>query len=451
MIATVDVQVAHVWRRLGFGATRAEIDLGVAAGVSATIESVLERPLTIATPTNPNPWVFPAGTDYIATNLSMARLIELMAFGPSAVGSGVTSPNYNPLQERMAWILHGLLVVATVEGISHTEVLDHVTLLRNSVTGSYRSILETMTSRPAMLRYLNGHQNTNAHPNENYARELMELFSIGRTNPYDGTLNYSQGDVTEVARALTGWQYNYTTGAVTFVPGLWDSGTKLFRGASIGAARITEVLNALVSHPSWKYFVPARIYRELMGFTASPAVLDATGDLRALVAAIARRPEFISDQAIFSRVKSPVELVVSSARLLGYADLGTDQNLSYNMTLLNQHPFQAPNVAGWYKGDQWLNATNLQRWVSYANEMAMKGFNWEAAVVGPINPTVDLVFSNASAATAAAYVTHLAGLDNVSTTTRAMLHDYAGAGTWTRGRAAGLLNLLIVAPEWLTC
>jgi uncharacterized protein (DUF1800 family) len=453
-MTSLDVQIAHVWRRLGFGATRADIDAGVAAGLTATIDGLLARPYTAPTTAVPNPWLFPTGTDYVAASLAMARQIELMAFGPSPVGSAVTSPSYNPLQERLSWILQGLVVAATVEGISHKEMLDHITALRTAT--SHRTLLQTITSRPAMLRYLNGHQNTKGHPNENYARELMELFAIGRVNPYDGTANYTQGDVTEMARALTGWQYNYTTGKTSFVASLWDSGNKTFRGASIGAAQVQQVMDALIAHPSWKYYVPARLYKELTGFSASPAVMDAlapvwgaSGDLLATVGAIARRAEFVSDAAIFSRVKSPVELVASSARLLGFSGLGKDQNLSYSMTLLNQHPFQAPNVAGWFKGDQWLNATNLQRWVSHANAMAMKGFNWASTKVGAINPTTNVVFANSSAATAAGYVLHLAGLDNASPNTVAKLTDYAGAGSWTLGRAAGLLNLVLVSPEWL--
>lgn len=455
-MASVDVQVAHIWRRLGFGGTRAELDAGVAKGPQAVIADLLSRPPIVATAASPNPWGWPAGTDYIAAGLAMTRQLELMAFGPNTSGTATTAVNYNPLQERMAWVLQGLLVVGISDFVYFPDEIDHINTLRGATTGSYKQLLQTITTRPGMVKYLNLFTSTAAHPNENYARELMELFALGRVNLYDNAANYTQGDVHELARALTGWQYNYATGAVSFNVAQWDPGVKTFRGKSLGAAKLPEVINAIASHPAWPYFVPARIYRELTGLTATKAVLDAlapvwgaTGDLASLVAAIAARPEFLSDQAIFTKVKSPVELVVSSARLLGWTPGGKD--MGWEMTQLNQHPFTPPNVGGWFKGDQWLNTTNLLRWATLANTLAMKGFNWAGTVLSPVNPAATQVFSNSTAATSAGYVLHLAGLDNASSTTKAKLGDYAASGPWSLWRAAGLLNLLLVSPEWLCC
>lgn len=455
-MATVDVQVAHIWRRLGFGGTRADIDAGVAMGPQALIASLLARPVIQSSAAVPNPWVWPAGTDYIAAGLAMSRQLELMAYGANTSGTAAAAASYNPLQERIAWILQGLVVTGISDFVQYPDELDHINTLRNSTAGSYKQLLTTITTRPGMVKYLNLFTSTAAHPNENYARELMELFALGRVNPYDGSANYTQGDVHELARALTGWQYNYTTGAVAFNASLWDSGQKVFRGASLGAAKLAEVMNAITAHPAWPYFVPARFYKELTGLTATKSVLDAlapawgpTGNITALVTAITARPEFLSDQAIHAKVKCPVELLVSSARLLGWTPGGRD--IGYEMTLLNQHPFVPPNVSGWLKGDQWLNATNLLRWSTLANTMAMKGFNWAGSQISPINPAPTAVFNNATAATAAGYVLHLAGLDNASATTTAKLADYAASGPWSVWRAAGLLNLLIVSPEWLCC
>lgn len=455
-MASTEAQVAHVWRRLGFGPTRADLDAGVVSGPQAVVADLLGRPFASASG-GTDPWGFPTGTDYVAADQYAARMLELMAFGPSATGSGTTSPSYNPLQERLAWILHGLVVIAIIDSVYFADMKDHVTLLRSSAGGSYKQLLLDVSTRPGMLKYLSGYQNTKGHPNENYARELMELFSLGRLNPRDGSTNYDQNDVREIARALTGWQYNWTTGGTSFDVNQWDSGTKTFRGVSIGAAKLPEVINAITGHPAWQFFVPARLYRELTGLTATSTVLDAlapvwgsTGNVLAVVQAIVNRPEFLSDQAIFARVKSPVELVASAARLLGYTDLVTGSgNLGYAMTLMNQHPFRAPNVSGWYKGDQWLNADGLLRWQSWANVMAMKGFNWAGSVVGAINPAVNVVYQSATGATAADFVLKFAGLSNASPKTRAELNDYATTGTWTQGRAAGLLNLLLVAPEFL--
>ena len=207
-MATVDVQVAHIWRRLGFGATRSEIDAGVAMGPQAVIADLLSRPPTLSTAADPIPWGWPAGTDYVAVNLAMSRQMELMAYGTNTSGTAIAVATYNPLQERMSWILQGLLVIGISDYVYYPDMLDHINLLRNSTTGSYKQLLQAVSTKAGMLKYLSLFTSTGAHPNENYARELMELFALGRVNPYDGAANYTQNDVHEMARALTGWTYN---------------------------------------------------------------------------------------------------------------------------------------------------------------------------------------------------------------------------------------------------
>ena len=456
-MSTPETLVAHIWRRLGFGATRSDLDAGVAAGPNAVIADLLGRPPVVPTAAVADPWGFVTANDYTGADQFALRMIELMAFGPSPIASGQTAANYNPLQERMAWILHGLVVVAVIDSVYDADLRDHVRTVRSGTNGSYAQLVGTVATRPGMLKYLTGYMNTRSHPNENFARELQELFSLGRLNPRTGAVNYDQNDVRELARALTGWRYNWNTGLTSFDATQWDPGVKAYRGQSLGAAGLTDVIAALQAHPSWPYFIPARLYRELTGLTATPAVLDAlapafgsSGDLHALVTAITARPEFLSDQAVFARVKCPVELLASASRLLGYTDLVTGSaNLGWLLRLLGQHPYSAPNVAGWYKGDQWLNATTLLDWCSLANYLAQKGFNWAGAQIGPINPAVTTVFQNATAASGADFVLTFAGLVNASPRTRTELNDYATAGPWNLSRAAGLLNLLLVSPEFL--
>lgn len=457
-MATIEAQIAHIWRRLGFGATRSELDTGVAAGPAATISELLGRPMSVPTAAQPNPYGWPAGTDWQAVGQAHARQLELMAFGPTTPGSGITAANYNPVQERLAWTFQGLLVVATIDSVYFADMVDHITLLRRSMTGTYRTLLTNVSTRPGMLKYLTGYLNSVGHPNENYARELMELFAIGRTNLRTGAVNYGQADVREIARALTGWQYDWTTGKTRFAASQWDPGPKTFLGKARGPAKLADVIAALAAHPSWRFHVPARLYRELTGLAPTPAVLDAlnpvwgtAGNIRAVTSAIARRPEFLSDQAIFARVKSPTELLVSAARLLGWPITAYDGNLAWSMGLMGQHSFQAPNVGGWFKGDQWLNTNTMIRWSDVAGWMTHRGLAWDGSIQSTINPGVQQVHSNSSAATAPGYVLHLAGLDNASPNTLAKLTDYASSGPWTPGRAAGLLYLLVMSPEFLCC
>ena len=448
-MSTTEQQVAHVWRRLGFSATRTELDAGIAAGPVAVIDDLLSRPLVPFAATGLSPLLPNA-------NASMSRVLELMAYGPSTPASGITDPTYNPFQERLSWMLQGLVVIGVVDSVYHADMIDHIQLLRDASTMSYKTLLQTVAVRPGMLKYLSGNTNIVGHPNQNFARELSELFSLGRVDVVSGQSNYTQADVVDMARALTGWTYNFTTGAVSFNKTNWDSGSKTFFGKNQGAAGLPEVVSAIAAHPAYATYVPARVDRELVGLVPSASTLTTLqsvwlpdGDLLGLIKAIAHLPEFLSDQAIMARTKTPVERVAAAARLLGSKTLGTDVNLPWNMTRLAQHPLIPPNVSGWPKGDQWLNATNLQLWSEVANGMANHNFIWNGTTTGPVCPTVTLVFQNATGATAGAYVTHLAGLDPVTPKSAAALDGYAKGGPWTLARAAGLLTLLLMTPEFL--
>ncbi len=129
------------------------------------------------------------------------------------------------------------------------------------------------------------------------------------------------------------------------------------------------------------------------------------GNLKALVRAIARRPEFLADATIFNRTKSPVERIVAATRLLRWPGLRNDVSLPWMLARLAQHPMTPPNVSGWPKGDQWLNASNLHVWGELANELATRGFDWSGAQVGPISPTVAHLHADGPAATAAGRAT----------------------------------------------
>jgi hypothetical protein len=174
------------------------------------------------------------------------------------------------------------------------------------------------------------------------------------------------------------------------------------------------------------------------------------GNLKNLVRAIAKRPEFLSDACILNKTKSPVERVVAATRLLSWPGLSWEANLIGLLHEMGQHPFYPPNVNGWPRGDQWLNTTSLQRWCRMANIMCLRGFNWQGLVVGNINSGVELLYTSATSGTAADFIIARAGLKGiVSQQTWNALDGYARAGLWNRVRAAGVINLLLMSPEFL--
>ena len=449
MVLPVEAKVAHVWRRLGFGPTPKVLRSGAALGVDALIESFLAAPLVAFDRTN-----FPGPNALVVEHQS--RQLELMAFGPVATGVAKADPDYNPLQERISWLLQGLVVVGITDVVFQQDLVEHLAHLRGALETDYHTLLTQVVTTAGMVKYLTGDLNDRAHPNQNLARELLELFSLGPIDPVTGTPNYVQQDVVEVARALSGWRYHFPTRTLAFDPSRWDGGDKTFLGAPRGAAGVAEVLEAIVQQPAWHRYVPARFYRELTGFDATPEVLDpladawgAEGSIGGLVAAIARRPEFRSGRAVFNRTKTALERVVAAARLLEWPDLASDTTLHPEMAQMGQMPWLPPNVSGWPKGDQWLNSSNLLTWSRLASRMVTRGFDESGQQVGAISPFVTKVFDRSTPATAARFVCDKAGLIPASARTLSVLGAYARRGSWSPARAAGVVNLALLSPEFL--
>jgi len=436
-VASTEAQVAHVWRRLGFGPGPDDVTTGVArGGARAAIDDLLSRP----TPTTN--WQWPGGTVNDAAMTDATRQVELMA------------TSYPQVRERVAWILQGILVIAWGEVIGPAEMETHLNTLRSWPGRTYKDLLSTVVRSFGMQWYLSGIGSAPPHPNQNLARELMELFSLGVTDPRTSTANYTQTDVQEIARALTGYVVDWSTRQMTLQASSWDAGAKTFLGSARGPAGVSDVIDAVAAHPSFKHFIPHRLYVELVGLEPSAAALDAlatvwgsTGDIGAVVAAIARRPEFVSDAAIRSRVKSPVELVVSTARVLGVSEF-SHLSLWWVLTNLRQHPFMPPNVSGWPSGPAWLHAGTLVNW---SGPVQWITFSDSGAPDVPANlqlPTVRRLFAQGTSATGGDLALKLAGLYDVSSQTLSAVRAYAASGTWDYPRAAATMCMVLQSPEF---
>jgi hypothetical protein len=438
-VASVDAQVAHIWRRLGFGPRPGDVEAGVAVGTQALINDLCNRPATTAAE-----WAWPAETgeweDYVHFS---HRVYELLA----------TSPN--PMQERLYWFLSGVLVVAGTDFVQFGEQKQHVNQLRSWPAKTYKELLLEVLDTAPMQDYLNGIFSEPPHANENLARETLELFSLGVTHPVTGAANYAETDVKEVARALTGYRYDWESRAVWFDPAYWDTGTKTFLGAARGAAKVTHVVDAVAGHDAFRYFVPRQLYRHLVGLDPDSATMQSlasvwgtTGNIKALVQAIAARPEFLSDAAINSRVKSPLELVISLIRVLGLRNIERF-SLDWELSTMGQDLFWAPNVSGWPEGAAWLHAGQMITWSRYVSWFCWSDDGDPATPVSDQCPTIRRLLAEGTSATGGDLALTLAGLRAVSATTQQAVRDYAAAGTWDIYRACGTMNLVLVSPEFL--
>jgi uncharacterized protein (DUF1800 family) len=297
-----------------------------------------------------------------------------------------------------------------------------------------------------MMKYLTGSNNSKQHPNQNYARELCELFTLGRVDLVTGTTNYTEKDVQEIARALTGYTYDWSTSTIKFNAAYFDSGNKTFLGAPRGNAGVAQVIDAITQQHSWGTHVPARLYRELVGLEPSTATLEvlrpswtASGDVRAVVTAICNLPDFLDDTAIGSKVKTPIDLLVSAGRVLNIDMTKTDFGWQLR-DILGMHPMFPPNVGGWPAGTRWLNAGGLMCWNGFAQVLAMSARNT------PGSPVAQLAaVPPAQAATEAA---RLACITDLTASTTNALNTFAAGAKWGLDRAAGTFALLLVSPEF---
>jgi len=233
---------------------------------------------------------------------------------------------------------------------------------------------------------------------------------------------------------------------MAFNPGLFDAGNKNFLGQPRGNAGVAEVIDAISGHPSWAYFVPRRLYRELVGLEPDAATLDTLaaafgpgGDVRAVVSTIARLPVFLSDAAIGAKAKTPVELMVSAAKAVGF-DLSTVDYTWQMRDLLGQHPYLPPNVSGWPAGKRWLNTGVAMIWCGMVQDFVRAARAATGGVVG--------LLASASRAAAPAAAARMCGITDLSPATAAGLASYIAGGPWNLDRAAGTLALVLVSPEF---
>ncbi|KVA03177.1 hypothetical protein WI41_23995 [Burkholderia latens] len=264
----------------------------------------------------------------------------------------------SPLTERMTLFWHGHFTSGQDKvPYPQTMAAQHA-LFRREALGNFGTLLHAVAKDPAMLQYLDGASNRKGRPNENFAREVMELFTLGEGH-------YTQHDVTEAARAMTGWSVDPDTLRFTVRPEWHDAGDKTILG-EIGAFDGDAFLDILLRQPGTARFIAGKLWREFVSDTPDSDVLDGVAerfrtsgyDIRAALAALWSTDAFWDPRNRGVLVKSPVEFVVGSVRLFDVA-YGDPQMLANTVRTLGQNLFYPPNVKGWPGGAMWINSTTL--------------------------------------------------------------------------------------------
>lgn len=275
----------------------------------------------------------------------------------------------SPLTERMTLFWHNHFVSSQQKVRFARLMYGQNVLLREHALGSFATLLHAVAKDPAMLVYLDVAQNRRGQPNENFAREVMELFMLGEGR-------YGEQDVKEAARAFTGWSVDRDSGAFVFRRALHDGGRKTVLGHS-GRFDGDDVLDLLLARPETATHVVGKLWREFVApdddaaeIARIAARFRASGyDLRVALRELLTGDAFYAPQARGALVKSPVELVVGALRQLG---LAPDDGLPLALAAaqMGQNLCSPSNVKGWPGGEAWINATTLLARKQYLERLA---------------------------------------------------------------------------------
>jgi uncharacterized protein (DUF1800 family) len=258
------------------------------------------------------------------------------------------------LREKMSLFWHGHFASRNLNILYQQQLLD---VIRQNALGNFGNLLRDVSKSAAMINFLNNNQNKKGHPNENFAREVMELFTMGRGN-------YTENDIKEAARAFTGWGANLS-GEFTFRKFQHDDGKKTLLGKT-GNFNGDDVLNILLEHKQTASYITRKIYRFFVNDVPDEAHVtwladrfyQSHYDIKELMKDILSSEWFYDAKNIGCRIKSPVELIVGIRRALPMK-LENEQVQLLLQRLLGQLLFYPPNVAGWPGGKNWIDSSSL--------------------------------------------------------------------------------------------
>jgi uncharacterized protein (DUF1800 family) len=331
-------KVGHLYRRAAFGATWDELQSGLAAGPQKTIDALLNG--------GPDAPAFPASISKgnVAAHLPAWWLLRL-------------KETQNPLREKLTLFWHNHFATSNAKVNNAGFMIGMYDLLYRFALGDFRELLQAISRDPAMMVWLDTNLSKKGMPNENYARELMELFSLGLGH-------YTETDIREAARAFTGWEIK--DGKAIFNASQHDSTEKSVLGQS-GKWKGEDVVRICLEQKACPTFICAKLFRFLVSesMPPSPELLAPLADqfhksdfnFGELVATVLRSEMFFSPEAYRSRVKSPVDFAIGIVRALeGNVPMSA---LALSLEELGQQLGSPPSVKGWDGGQTWLNGQTL--------------------------------------------------------------------------------------------
>ncbi len=279
-----------------------------------------------------------------------------------------------PLEEKMALFWHGHYAVSEGKVRDYRKLLGQLELFYEHGTGNFRDLMVAMAQDPGMLSFLDAGVNVKGAPNENFAREIMELFTMG-------VGNYTETDIREAARAFTGW--NYVDLDFLINEDQHDDGEKSFLGHT-GDFDGVEIIDIILEQPVTATYIAGKIYRYFVREELSSELQEQLGavlaeadyEIAPLLETIFLSRDFYSEPSVGTHIKSPVQLAVSTYRKLGLADTPGVPDFNSATSALGQRLFQPPTVAGWAQGRSWVTPGLLLERGNFARDVLFPDINF---------------------------------------------------------------------------
>ena len=379
--------IAHLMRRAGFGATREELDALSEKGYEAAVDELLDPPDT--------EWL---GDDMVRRfDLEASGMINAPGSSRNWVYRMITTNA--PLLDKMALFWHGIFATGVPKVINGRVLYDQINTFRRHGMGRFDSILVRLARDPAMIVWLDNQENHGHAINENWARELLELFSMG-------VGNYTEDDIKECARAFTGWTIGNTEymmvrsqrdsdwpyGRIAYHfdyrPEDHDDGEKTFLGHR-GNFNGEDIINIICQQESTARFISRHLYHYFVADeppvpawpytpprdpdaidTLVNAYFESGYEIRSVLRALFNSDFFKSRDVMYKKVKGPAEFLVSVLRMTGEFDMPRrDMIPRYRQTVwMGQELSNPPSVEGWHEGVEWIDTGTLIERINFASE-----------------------------------------------------------------------------------
>jgi len=356
-------RVRHLYTRLGFGAGIATLRAGLNRSPADLVDELLDEAM-LAPPIETPPWADWAIGDY--SDFQTEAQSNLLEFALGYIDEMLE----NPVRARLILLWHNHFVTRYEQYVCPSWLFRYYKVLEGNLFGNFKTFVEEIGTTPAMLVFLNGVQNTRFSPNENYARELYELFTLGRDQ------GYTQEDIAATARALTGWNgFSTLCAPINYAPALHDPGSKTIFGKTSNYNY--DTLHDLLFEeraPIIARHVCRKLYREFVSpevdelFVAELAeVLLTSGfELEPVYRLLFKSERFFDQEVLNGMVKSPLDYFISFVNESGFpVNQQVKTLILFQSGQLGQFIFNPPTVAGWPGDKQWITSSLLtQRWLT---------------------------------------------------------------------------------------